>query len=477
MAVSAAAQAPLTVQQIETRVTANALKASVSFLASDALQGRATPSPGQEIAAEYIASQFRRAGLEAAGGDGYFQSAPYESFTANREGLELTLEIDGNALRADTKAIGLPQPGAVDLSHAEAWRAPLTDSAALDALTADQLRGKVLILDVPDGRGGGFAAMRSIGPVLARLQPALLILSRASARPGNPLPPREVTAQPPVPILDVWDPAIRTALAKVRQAAVSVHIAPPKVVPVTLRNVIGVLRGSDPQLADTYVMVTAHYDHLGVRGSGDGDHIYNGANDDASGTASLIEIASALASLPARPRRSIVFMAVYGEELGLVGSRYYARHPVFPLDQTVADLNLEQLGRTDDVTGPRVGLLNVTGFDYTTLTPILRQAGQNYGIQIAKDEQASDLFFARSDNQSFADAGVPAHTLSVGYEFPDYHQPGDEWQKLDYDNLAKVDRAITLGILRIADNREAPRWNTDNPKTERYVKARERSGK
>jgi Zn-dependent M28 family amino/carboxypeptidase len=242
---------------------------------------------------------------------------------------------------------------------------------------------------------------------------------------------------------------------------------------VKLKNVIGILRGSDPALRDTYVLVTAHYDHLGVRGTGPGDHIYNGANDDASGTACVIEMAQALAALPSRPKRSIVFLTLFGEELGLVGSRYYGAHPVFPLAKTIADLNLEQMGRTDDNTGPRVGVVNVTGYDYTSITPELAKAGQEFGIQVLKDEQASDPFFARSDNQALADAGVPAHTLSVGYVFPDYHQPGDEWPKIDYENMAKVDRTAALGVWRIADSADVPQWNAANPKTERYIKARE----
>src|SRR5262249_53896358 len=155
--------------------------------------------------------------------------------------------------------------------------------------------------------------------------------------------------------------------------------------------------------------------------------IFNGANDDASGTASLIEIANALSAMPTRPKRSVIFLALFGEELGLVGSRYYSQHPVFPLSKTVAELNLEQLGRPDDNTGPRVGILNVTGFDYSSVTPVLVKAGEETGIQVLKDEDASDAFFGRSDNQALADAGVPAHTLSVGYEFPDYHAAGDEW--------------------------------------------------
>jgi Zn-dependent M28 family amino/carboxypeptidase len=211
---------------------------------------------------------------------------------------------------------------------------------------------------------------------------------------------------------------------------------------------------------------------LGVRGTGPGDHIFNGANDDASGTSSVIEIASALAALPTRPKRSIVFIALFGEEMGLLGSRYYGAHPIFPLSKTIADLNLEQLGRTDVDGGTRVGLVNVTGYDFSTLTSVLKKAGEDTGLKVEKDEKNSDSFFARSDNQALADAGIPAHTLSVGYVFPDYHGAGDEWPKIDYDNMAKVDWTIALAAYRVADSTDVPQWNAGNPKTERYVKAR-----
>jgi len=152
---------------------------------------------------------------------------------------------------------------------------------------------------------------------------------------------------------------------------VSVHVPAPTATPVKLRNVAGVLRGSDPALQDRFVVLTAHYDHLGVRGQGEGDHIYNGANDDASGTASLMEIAGTLGGLAARPRRSILFLALFGEELGDLGSQYYARHPIFPLAKTIADINLEQLGRTDESgDGEKLGQFNLTGFDFTNLAAI-----------------------------------------------------------------------------------------------------------
>jgi hypothetical protein len=454
------------------RPSADLLKADVSFLASDALQGRGTPSAGLDVAAEFIASQFRRARLEPIGDDGYFQTAQYNNITPNLQGLRLTLETSAGSIDATASGMGIQNAAGADLSHAAAFKA---DPNTLDTLTAQQVQGKVLVIDTSPGGGrGAFALARRIPAIAEKLRPVLVISLRTNGQGVN-ANTRLTEALATVPVLAVWDAKMREALGAIPSGAMdakfTAHIAAPAITPVKLRNVIGVLRGSDAALKDTYVMLTAHYDHLGVRGSGPGDHIYNGANDDASGTASLIEIADALTSL--RPKRSVLFMAVFGEELGLVGSRYYGQHPVVPLAKTIADLNLEQLGRTDDNTGPRVGVLNVTGFDYSSVTEVLMKAGAEMGIRVVKDEQASDAFFARSDNQALADAGIPAHTLSVGYEFPDYHDVGDEWPKLDYENMAKVDRAIALAVLRIADSTEVPQWTTGNPNTERYVKAHE----
>jgi len=457
---------------IASRLTANDLKADVSFLASDALEGRGTPSRGLDTAAEFIAAQFRRAGLEPAGDEGYFANAAFRTVTPVAEGLQLTLETPGGRLAVNTQAMTIQEAAALDVTGAPVLRISPVNP---EQITAEQARGKVLVAMLPEGGREGFAAMRRLTAMAAKAHPALLIVVRSTPQPapGNARL-REVSAgEQAVPVLAVWDAAAGRALESNDEITVSAHIAAPLTTPVKLHNVIGVLRGSDPLLRNTYLLVTAHYDHLGVRGSGPGDHIYNGANDDASGTASVIEVAQTLAALPERPKRSIVFMALFGEELGLVGSRYYAAHPVFPLAATVADLNLEQMGRTDDNTGPRVGLMNVTGYDYTSIPAMLAQAGQPFGIKVVKDEAASDAFFARSDNQALADAGIPAHTLSVGYVFPDYHQPGDEWPKLDYENMAKVDRAVALAVYEIADSRDVPRWNSENPKTERYVKAQQ----
>jgi len=455
--------------------TADRLKADVSFLASDALEGRGTPSPGLTIASEFVAAGFRRAGLEPAGDDGYFQTASFVEVTPSLEGFELTLEASGKIIHVPKSALAVQPAAAVDLTRAAVWKAGPGDLAQL---SPEQVDGKVLVIST-----GGAGAGRGGLILRPQLHPALVI--RLAADGDASFVPRLRAAGAAVwaPVVTVWDRDFRKALAGKPgplDAAITARIPAPAETPVKLRNVIGLLRGSDPALGGTYLVLSAHYDHLGVRGTGPGDHIFNGANDDASGTASVMEIALALKpgsegvpeGAPARPKRSIVFMAFFGEEMGELGSHYYVRHPIFPLAKTVADVNLEQLGRTDESSGRRVGMFNLTGFDFTNMPEVFRKAAAQTGIRLVKDGANSDRYFTASDNAAFAEAGVPATTVSVTYSFPDYHGVGDEWPKLDYDNMAKVDRAIALAVRALADSAAAPEWNASNPATEPFVKAR-----
>lgn len=324
------------------RVSSESMRGHLTFLASDLLEGRGTPSRGLDLAAEYIAAQFRAFGLEPAGDNGYFQMADWDELAKN-----------------------LPR------------------------------------------------------------------------RPGAPAP------------------------------AVKADGVPHDMV----KNVVGILRGSDPSLKDTYVLVTGHYDHLGMKTSGDGDRIFNGANDDASGTVSVIELAKAFAGMKVRPKRSIVFMTFFGEEKGLVGSRYYGAHPIFPIAKTVAGINIEQVGRTDDSEGPQVASVGVTGFDFSEVGAAIKLAGDQTGIRVWKHPVNSDRYFGASDNQALADQGIPAHTISVAYEFPDYHKVSDESDKIDYDNMAKVNRAVALAVATIANAKGEPKWDASNPKAAKYLKA------
>src|ERR1035441_310807 len=206
---AAQGQPPLA-QRIAARLRPNDLKADVSFLASDALQGRATPSPGLDMAAEYIAAQFRRAGLEPVGDEGYFQTASYQSVRPNPEGLTFTLHTANDTAKAGEGSLTIQEAVATDLNRAAAFKVTLNDAAALDALTAGQVRGKVLLVEVPDGAGGGgmagFQAQRRILTLAAKLEPSMIVMVRAPAQQTNPnpnarVPLRDATAPAPkVPV-------------------------------------------------------------------------------------------------------------------------------------------------------------------------------------------------------------------------------------------------------------------------------------
>jgi hypothetical protein len=216
-------------------------------------------------------------------------------------------------------------------------------------------------------------------------------------------------------------------------------------------NVVGLVRGSDPDQADEFVLVTAHFDHVGVGRAVDGDSIYNGADDNAAGVAALVEIGRALA--PAPPRRTVVFAAMAGEELGLLGTRWYIDHPAVPLESTVADLNLEMIGRPDSAIGP--GRLWLTGYDRTTMGAAFESAG----LAIDPDPRPGQSFYQRSDNIAFARIGIPAHTLSSFGLHPDYHSPDDEIERIDFEHLETVIEVATSAIRVLADG-PAPVWNS-----------------
>jgi Zn-dependent M28 family amino/carboxypeptidase len=162
----------------------------------------------------------------------------------------------------------------------------------------------------------------------------------------------------------------------------------------------------------------------------------------------------------------VLFLALFGEEEGLLGSAYYVRHPLIPIARTVADINLEQLGRTDSSDGPEIARFALTGPSYSNLAPIMTAAAKTAGIVVYRKDN-SDEYFNRSDNYSFALAGIVAHTVVVAFEFPGYHAVSDVAEKIDYVNLAKVDRGIAAGVAAVADAAEAPRWS-DTPATRRY---------
>jgi Zn-dependent M28 family amino/carboxypeptidase len=217
-------------------------------------------------------------------------------------------------------------------------------------------------------------------------------------------------------------------------------------------NVLGLIPGADPELAHEVVIVGAHYDHVGIGPADEaGDSIYNGADDDGSGTVAILEIARALAR-GAPPRRTVVVLLATGEEGGLLGARWYLDHPVVPLDSTVADFQIEMIGRPDSLAGGP-GRAWLTGYERTTMGEQLAAAGS----PVVPDPRPDQRFFFRSDNVPFALAGIPAHTLSSYGMHTDYHQPSDEVDAVDFSHMAAVVDAAVQAVRFLADG-PRPEW-------------------
>jgi Zn-dependent M28 family amino/carboxypeptidase len=238
-------------------------------------------------------------------------------------------------------------------------------------------------------------------------------------------------------------------------------------------NVVGIIEGSDPNLRDTYVVISAHIDHVGV-GSPDatGDSIYNGADDDASGTSAMIEVAQAFAALPVKPARSIIFLGVSGEEKGLFGSRWFTDNPPVDASKLVANINVDMIGRNAPDSIVAIGL------DYSSLGPLTQQVARSrseLGLTVAPDLWPEEQLFVRSDHFNFARIGVPSAYFKGGIDFRDrpedrrrmkasytavhYHQPTDEiaqWWNLH--GAVEDMRLVLECLLRVASADKAPTW-------------------
>lgn len=220
---------------------------------------------------------------------------------------------------------------------------------------------------------------------------------------------------------------------------------------VTDANVVGLIRGSDPELNGEAVLVGAHFDHIGIVTPVAGDSIANGADDDASGVVAVLEIARALARGPA-PRRTVIFAAFTGEEMGGLGSRHYMANPPVALERTIAQLQIEMIGRPDSLVGGH-GRAWLTGYERSTMGPSLAAAG----LAVHADPRPDQSFFTRSDNIRFARAGIPAHTLSSFNLHRDYHRPSDEVAAIDIPHMTAV-IDIAIRAVRLLADGPRPEW-------------------
>jgi Zn-dependent M28 family amino/carboxypeptidase len=239
---------------------------------------------------------------------------------------------------------------------------------------------------------------------------------------------------------------------------------------VTAPNVIGVLEGSDPVLKNEYLFFTGHMDHVGVAGMGNGctavgaDSICNGADDDASGTTGVVMLAQAFSRMRPRPRRTLVFMTVSGEERGLWGSQWYATHPLLPLASTVADLNMDMIGRYFD---NRIGwrdTIAVIGKEHSSLGAVANRVTQEHPdlhMSLVDDIWPGQRFYFRSDHYNFARRGVPILFFFNGTH-PDYHRVSDSVDKIDAEKASRIVKMVFYVGLEVANATERPQWNPES---------------
>jgi hypothetical protein len=467
-------------------ITAQSLRSHVSFLASDALNGRTTPSIGQDAAAEYIAAQFRKAGLEPIGSADYFQVATMPESRPDCGTFRCEFSTDGKVLNVPRERFALSTVTTLDIERAPVFKMKFSRHFRDEV---SSLSGKVLVLTPPDqpfdtAEGEELSlAWREFMFRAKSLSPTLIVWfdRRSAAGQGYFDTPRlrapARRQRGPLTAI-IAEPSVVLALGDLPDGdtgvTFSLYVREGPPVQRSLRNVAAILRGSDPALRETYVLLTAHYDGTGPTTPLSQDRIWNAANDDASGVASVLDVALALGSLGEKPRRSIVFLAFFGEEEGMLGSRYYANHPLVPLRKTIAAINLEQLGRTDSSEGDQAGKASVTGCDYSDVAEVLKAAGEQSGITVSRCGPNSDTYFTASDNIALAEMGVPAHTLCVSYMYPDYHGPADHWEKIDFDNMAGVTRMAARALVTLSMSDRIPVWNRSNPRTLRFDQARGR---
>ena len=494
----------------------------MAFLADDLLEGRGTGTRGYQLAARYVRAQFEEMGLTPAGTDGsYFQSVHFRkiellpdrsSFVIKHNGSSRRLirekdyVMGGDPTSADSTAEGqvvfvgfgvsAPEFGYDDYAGADVSgkivaalygappRLPSAPGAHFSS-TEQKLRvaaehGAIGFISVWAGKTEQRTPFSeyvrfSRGPELRWLndkgvpndvQPKIRGYARISAGTAAELfegAPKS------------WKDTLRAAENSLPQAfplaaQVSIHIVS-HYSEVESPNVAAILPGSDPELKNQYVVFTAHLDHLGISDPVKGDSIYNGAGDNASGTAALLEMARAFSEMKKAPRRSLLFLAVTGEEEGLLGSDYYAQNPTVPITQIVADINMDEVSFLYDFKD-----IVPLGGEHSTLGAVADDVARHMGLTVSPDPMPEEVYFIRSDQYSFILQGVPALYIEEGlqtvnpdldgkkmqfdWETQRYHLPSDDMnQPFDFDATVKCTRVDLAVGYEVAQQTERPHWN------------------
>lgn len=415
-------------------ITEARVRETVTWLAADERKGRDTGSPELEQTAEWLAERFTAAGLAPGAGDSFFHAWSMPG-----------LRLDSTAVSVVLQRVVDEEKTTVTLVAGEdvRWWRPSDALAGTDeACTVAPADDPVLqqMLDAKSARRPVVIEVDEQHPfwLAAKDQHAVLGGRRQASRPVF-LVRKGVLPAPP---------AAETAVSW--SATWSVPQAQPTDVP--LRNVVARLRGSTKP--EEFVVVSAHYDHVGTGRPVSGDAIYNGADDDASGTTAVLLIAEALQQQPP-PQRSVLFVCFAGEEKGLRGSAAFCERPPVPIEGIVANLNIEMIGRPE---AGNEGKAWITGSDLSDFAAIVEAPLQRAGVLLVDFRMASQLF-AASDNFSFVRRGIVAHSLSAGSLHADYHQPSDEVEHLDLQHMTRIVQALVPAVRELADRDVPPAWN------------------
>ena len=489
-----AAQTPASVRRAVNSITPDDIRRRIGILADDSMLGRATPSPQLEQVAQYIASEFHRFGLKPGSDtDGYVQR--YGIVVRQLDTARAALEIAGPSgtvtfrLGSEVNLLPVGPPPARQLSGPVvlfagrgdtrrplagadvrgAWVAivatadshglPLEDPAASAAPQAGAL-GVVVISNRPD------TMWQSRLRRLSRPMAAVAWKAGADTAPRPVFP--EIRDAQATRALGVDPTALRAQTARTAQRLTGVTLsyrpAYREIGSASAPNVIGILEGSDPLLKNQYIFFTGHMDHVGTPGAGEGcaarggDSICNGADDDASGTVAVLEAAEAFSRLTPRPRRSLMFMTVSGEERGLWGSEYFSEHPTVPLADIVADLNTDMVGRNWKDT------IVVIGKEHSDLGATLNRVGAAHpelNMRPIDDIWPQENFYFRSDHYNFARKGVPILFFFNGTH-ADYHQVTDSPDKIDAEKESRIVKLVFYLGLELANSAQRPQWNPDS---------------